>query len=582
MQPQEPLSTAPPAAHQGSWVDWYGQRWSTVDRRAWTRRTMGVLWIVYVMLLLWYTSGALPFGPNQGDAVQEASGVEHIVRYGWDAPLLTHNFVGCPGVTTTLVLIRRATGIEPLSILSALCMLAGVVFNLSAAGLGRRLTGLATPLCGIVVLLSPIAISIGMYANDLIMAAACATSALFLFAGRLHWLNCAAGAVLLGFAGWYRADAILITPAIPFLLYRGNWRAMLRWIVVIGLGAALVALALVYGSGSNLHAILAHAEAVADHPGRAARILGFYVSFFPLIMVYLLALGIIRLIRQRCGLLICLCIAGIVPLWSVMLTYPLPKYHTYVVPFFAVVCLVGLGAVLSAAPSRRRRVHLTLITLLFVGQYVIGARIALRDKPWWDELRPTPVTLYEKKLPRGRIDDFSLVIGPGTFNPFGHAGTPISGLLFTPLVYQEEKRVARKFMDEYIAYVAALQDPELRFFGMTHRSVQWSVYALVHAGFRCLENKPFGPKNHWRLIWKRDGQHVVQYRLAGDTYDMTYLRSLGELSGIYPMGSGREESVILEQATSADLIARTSNLGTYAAYRVTFPPLEKPAPTPAP
>jgi hypothetical protein len=63
-------------------------------------------WALFLAVMFWYASGALPFGGPQCDAIRQAAGIEHLARYGWE-PLLTHNFVGCPGVALSLLALRN-------------------------------------------------------------------------------------------------------------------------------------------------------------------------------------------------------------------------------------------------------------------------------------------------------------------------------------------------------------------------------------------------------------------------------------------------------------------------------------------
>lgn len=538
------------------------------------RRYVVLLWVAFILLMAWYATGAIPFGASHGDAVQEAAGVEHIAHYGWDGPLLTHNFVGCPGLTTTLLLLRRLTGIAPISLLGGVSLISGLVFTLAAAGLISRLTAVPVPLAGLVLLLSPVAVMAGMYPNDLITAAAVVGLALFLLAGPMHLRNQLAGAICLGVAGWYRADAIMITAAIPFILYRGDWKATLRAVAVVGCVSACIALGLVYASGSNLPAIVSHARYVSDNVGQTAMFVAFYASFFPIITLYLLVLGVKQLMMERAWRIMGMVVLGTVPLWYVLATIPMPKHFTYVVPWFAVIYCFGLRSLLGSVPNARRRFHLAALALLFVGQYVCGLQISLRDKPWRKPSGTALITVVQTELAKGPISDVRLVIGPGTFNPFGHAGAPISGILFTPMEVSREQRTSRRYLADCTAYVGRLTATETKFFGSTHGGVQSAIYGLVNSGFRCVSKEPLGPRYTWRYTWVRGEQRVVQYSVFTPEYESTYLRSIGEVAGTYFFGSGREEASILAQAESAKLITREEGQEISAIYEVTFSALD--------
>jgi len=533
------------------------------------------LWVVFLALLTWYATGAFPLGANHGDAIQEAAGVEHIARYGWDGPTLTHNFVGCPGLTTTLVALRKLTGIAPGVLLSAVSLIAGLVYAFAASGLISRLTGMPVPLAGLVLLLSPVALMAGMYPNDLITASAFAMLAMFLLSGPMRLRNHLLGAICLGLAGWYRADAVLITAAIPILLYRGCVKSMLRAALLVAVVSGCLAIGLVYASGSNLKAILMHAEAVATDIAVPARFVAFYLSLFPLIIVYLLVIGISCILRGRHWRVLGITVAGMAPLWYVLFTFPHPKYFIHVAPFLGLIAACGMGAALTCCPPRRRRTHLAVLALLFAGQYLFGLQITLRSKPWRNPPLARVITLYETNIARGPVSSAALVIGSGTTNPFGHAPTPLSGILFTPMNLSRQQELTREFLGECISYMDGLSAPETKLFGSTHEGVQCAIYALVNSGYHCVVKERFGPNKYsWRYVWERGPQRITHYRVFTPEYDATFIRSIGELTGVYVIGSGREETTIGAQASTARLIARAESAETRALYEVVFPPLD--------
>lgn len=540
---------------------------------AFSATSVRVMWVLYVLLLAWYMSGAFPVGASQGDAFQEAAGVEHIARYGWGEPLLTHNFVGCPGLTWTLLLLRKLTGIAPLALICYLCAVSGLIYLLAGAGLVQRLTRLPFPLAGMVVLLSPVAIIAGAYGNDMVTSSALAILAMYFFAGRITPITLFAGAVSLGLAGLFRADAVLITPAIPFLLYRGDLGKTLRQVILAGLVSATVAIGLVYLCGSNVAAIVSHARAVASDMGRTLQIVGFYVSFFPLLIVYLFVIGLIALVKDKQWRMLAVFIAGVAPLWLIHLTFPLPKYFTHVVPFFAIVCSYALGSVLRLPASRGRSLRLALVCVLFVGQYLLGLQVVLRDKPWRAPPKPTPVVVLDHDFPTGRLSYAALVVGPGTLNPFGHSGTPVSGIFFTPLNLRHNHIVTRAGLEDAVEYVRDAQAHRLVFFANAHDGVQAAVYALVNNGYRCLLRARMPWPNSFRYDWVNGERTAVIYRMENADYDMRDFRSLGELSCVYMVSTGREELAVKEQSTSARLVSRHHGRDVRAIYEVTFPPL---------
>jgi hypothetical protein len=530
-------------------------------------------WALFLALMFWYASGALPFGGPQCDAIRQAAGIEHLARYGWE-PLLTHNFVGCPGVALSLLALRRLTGVDPLVLQGALSLVFGLVYVLASAGLIHRLIGVATPIAGLALLLSPVAIVAGMYPNDMVPAAALASVAMYFFAGRMDIRNHLTGAVCLGLAGWFRSDAVLITGVIPFIIDRRDRSAWFRALVVIAVVAGGIAVGAVYASGSSVTAIIEHARHVTNFPAPMVQFVGFYASFFPLLLVYGFVLGAIRLARMRQWRVVTIFAVGTIPLWIVHATYPLPKYFTYVIPWFALVICAALPG-LREAPRGRRRFHIVVATLLFVGQYVCGLQVTLRPKPWRDPPEPVLATLFRCEFPQGRIDMVAWVIGPGTINTMGHAGTPISGILFTPLVMQREQRLSKQYLDDCTRYVAGLDDREIRCFSKTYDGKSSAMVALVRNGFRCTSFEEYGPQpRSKRFDWQRGDQHAVIYRIYTRKCNMDFLREIGELEGLYFAGSGAEENAMLGQVSTTEKIVRHHGMRVRALYDVTFPPLE--------
>lgn len=530
-------------------------------------------WVLFFALLLWYTSGAIPFGGPQCDAIREAAGIEHLARYGWE-PLLTHDFIGCPGLTITLLALRKLTGLDPLMLQGVLSSVSGLVFITASAGLIHRLCGIATPIAGLAMLLSPVAIVAGMYPNDLVTAAALAAVALYLFAGSGDIRSQIVGAICLGLAGWFRADAILITGAIPFIMYRSSKPLFMCKLVIVGGIAATIAFVGVYASGSSIGQIVTHARDVTDTESPVAQVIGFYISFFPLLVIYGTVLGIVHLKRAKQWRLIAIVAAGTVPLWIIHVRYSLPKYFTYVVPWFAlVICCAAMG--LKDAPRQRKRLHASIAAALFVAQYTLGLQVTLRDKPWRTPPKAVLCTLLDHEFAHGRVNRLAIVVGAGTMNPLGHAGTPMSGILFSPLVMQREQRTSREYLNECIQYVAGLEDKELRFFAKTYDGKSSAMVALIANGYRCTSVVPFGPQPlSQRFIWERGDQRVILYRLYIRGCNMKFLREIGELEGTYFAGSGAEEHAVLQQVTSAKQIVRTQAMRVRAIYEVTFPPLD--------
>lgn len=536
-------------------------------------RCTAALWAAFTALGIWYLAGAFPFGGPHGDAIREAVGVEHIARYGWDGPLLTHNFTGCPGVAITLVWLRRLTGVDPLSLLCSLSLVSGLVYWLASAGLIHRLTGAPVPLAGIVLLLSPVGLMAGMYPNDMVTAAAWISLALFLLAGAGRTAALISAALCLALAGWFRADAILITPAIPLLLYHGDRRRAFRRTLLVGAIAAPLALAAVYASGSSLSAIVRHAEDVTGEGGRAAQVAGFYVSFFPLLLVYLLVLGAVRLVRTHAWRLLGVVLLGTLPLWAVMANFPYPKYFTYVVPWFALAAVCGLEALCQSPAPRFRQLHLAALVALFVGQYLLGVQITPRNKPWRAPPDPRGVVLAERRFARGPVEYAAVALGPGSFNPFGHVGAPMSGILFTPLVIHREQAASRAFLDDCVAYVRDHPAPDAVYISRTQDGLSAAMYGLVHNGFRCVEKTQFGPTpDSWRCRWEKHGRRVTHYRAYTHGYTLDYLAAEGVTTATYFGGTGIEEARMLEQVATAQLLVRRTALFTRTIYAVTLAP----------
>ena len=405
-----------------------------------TRHRSAVLWICFGFMAVYYATGVYPMTGAEGDDYAIAVGAMRIAQTGEIDTGFTYRYDVQAGTYRLLALLYQLTGFETLPLFCALSAVAGMCFIALSMVFISRLTGVALPLAGIILLIFPETVIEAYYGNSTMVAAPCLMAGLCVLIQRDGLMNRIAGGLLLGTAVWMRFDTILVTPAVLILLHEGRWRDVASWrsallkTTLVGAVTAASAFALLYVSDADFLRIFGSTEA---HRIRSYPLYDQFInviSFFNIPMTALIVAGLVRCIRRREWRLPAIAVAGgalIVVSFADMISTP--KYFYYLLPFLALFAARALNP-LPQLHTRAARAGAAALLLLALFQYLVPLDLSSFDRVW----------MWEWKGPvRGSwvmTDDHRRMV---------------TGTVYSPLMWIADKRY---FVDEYHEHVEAMRN----------------------------------------------------------------------------------------------------------------------------
>jgi hypothetical protein len=449
----------------------------------------------FVMCLVYLAVGFFPFTAVESDGNGIANGATLMAIQGMGENDFSYRYEAQPGSYALVVMLHKLTNLSTLSIFSALSAVFCLVFILSCAALISRLTGYAFPICGLLLLLFQEVFASGYYANSNVIAAAFLVTGFFCaISARTPTLRLLAG-VLLGLGAWMRFDVMLIMPALFLIVPESSWKRTLGQVLLI-LGVAMfVALSAFYLSNVRLSDILLAAGGHLTQVHSSTTDLGIplignsniksHMAFFSMLTSALMIGGVTWLILKRRWRILGIGLLGIVPFYAIYWgTITSPKYLLYTLPFcllFVVFCLEAMKSL--SLPWQR--VLTILALLLFLGQYILGLVVDFTSKPYIASPYPTLVRLAHFNSPIPAIQGISLDIGAGTPISTVDGDRLSSGILFSPLSWNNNKRnlVANRL--KLVDYLNAWPEAPLTVLVDEYDARQMALNILLEQEFRC-------------------------------------------------------------------------------------------------
>ena len=540
-------------------------------------------WLAFFLCLAYYFGvGAFPMGPFKADGTGMASGARQILEQGWDGPRIDYGRETRPGVFWALIFARRFTGADTYLTFSVMALAAGVLNVLFMACFAGRLIGIPAPLCGIGILVFfPDSVTWGCYPNGTVIAG-CLGMASFCLLARQDKLSpgrLVLAGVLAGLAILPRVDAILLgLVSVPLLIARDIRTTFVRIGIFSGAALAMAGSGL-YASGFDvLHVLRTTRDVLAGSAPPADSVvmrlsgsetLMSCLAFFPLVTAFLMAVGFIRLCRERNWKALAIVAAGAGPVLLVYANQVRLSPLYYLTGFFACLALAGIEGIASA--GRTARISLAAVAgVLFAVQYPLGINVVPRAKPWYPPAGPTLVRLWEKDLERGPFAKISAGIGPGGLVPNLERVRFCSGLLFHPLAFHAAKQT---LLEAFAAMKDGIRVRENEETPVLVYTSEWASCAQVHKalqdlGYTCAERKHVGPADAIsdRFVWRRD-RFTVIHVLAWQTFDPwnhrgLFPEELPQKQLLYVTSGGRERTIVEASGRIRNAIYRKDTLSS--------------------
>jgi hypothetical protein len=245
--------------------------------------------------------------------------------------------------------------------------------------------------------------------------------------------------------------------------------------------------------------------------------------------------------------LIALFTLGFAPPWLVHASnFTSPRYLYVAIPFVVLPALYGLFS-----PGKRKAVPAVMV-LLFVAQYMVGARLVLRAKPWVLEPKPSGLVLWSHEFTQGPLLRASIALGPGSVIPTLDGPRFSSGIAFTPLAWREYKLALNAGAARIGEYIRDYGGDRLEV--CTSSWFARSVFneLLASSGFRLERLQPLPGPGATRLLWQRGGL------LVGHTHRESYADEWSERFRVLDLvksprvlyvagGGGGERHMLLEK-----------------------------------
>ena len=260
-------------------------------------RVHTALWIIFGCLVAWWLVAVPPFAGVEGDDFGIMAGAHDMALRGLDAHEMSYRFAVQPATYYAVLAGHVLTGVETMTVFSVISAVAVVAFIAFAAAFIRTLTGLPLVVCLLLVWAFPEARVTAYYPSSTAFASACSAAAFYVLASKRTDGRLVVAGLLFGAAAAFRADAVLVTPAVLPLLWTDR-RSAVRGTTVVAVATAATALLLLTAMGSSPADIIREA---AEHSSKNYGLDDFAsrISFWSVLAAALVIAGAVELVRQR-------------------------------------------------------------------------------------------------------------------------------------------------------------------------------------------------------------------------------------------------------------------------------------------
>jgi len=466
-------------------------------------KSQKIFLLLFIILCLYFCIGMIPFVQFESDAIGIANGCERIINTGNFAENeFSYSYHMQSGTYFFITLLQRLTGLNAFICYSILSAFFSIVFYIFATIFLSRFIGISVPIAGLILLFFQEIYSIGYYTNSTVIAGAFFIVAfLFLYTIRKNYIIPISG-LLMALAMWSRVDVLFIFPVSFLLIYKGKFIKALIKSLVLGAITVSCGLFLMYLSNANISGFLWYHDALYGTFFKASGNLGIFdifvvrthIAFFSILLVVFIVIGLIRIIRDKKWILIAAFFV------SIMFHYifrwnnaPASKHLFYYIPFLALpLAYIVKNFHLFKKKSKIFLVSVFLIT--FASQYIIGIQVFFKSMPWmryeYALTRPSPtiINFFESDLKKYGIEKFRVVLGGGTKLPTSDEIMLTSGILFSPLMWNNMKSRLKKSFKILTDFIKKYPDDKV-YISVSQSSSPYVFNVLFNSGYDWIEDE---------------------------------------------------------------------------------------------
>jgi hypothetical protein len=469
-----------------------------------------LFWLIFAYMLI----GIFPASLIEGDAMAVASGVNSFARYGIGDNLNTYRYSSQPGTyiavygLTLLASIPSFTAFALISVLSSLGFIFLSIYFVS------KLSRISYPVCGLVVLSFQESITSSYYPNSNSIAAFLSMTAICLALNlksrpRLTGLACG---VFLALGSIARFDALIFGLPLMWILIEKKSPRDLFTIMFLALCGTVLAFALFFNVDLSLIS-----GAVGTHFSTKVALISLianYLVFFSLLNLFMILVGLYKLIKYAEYNILGLSLTMIIPLllvYSISLTTP--KYFYYTIPFFSLISIQTFVWLKESPHSYRTVMIASIMSGLFLAQYFLGYQTVVPRSPNMAYiLYPHWATLF--RLGTGEFPrNGEFVIGAGYPHDTNDNYRLSSGILFVGEFWHNFKQF-RSSKVQKIVHAIELEQQENEYVLFEDPEILRSIVSsLEEKGYACdrLTDQNF------LLFDCRSGSHTVYNYLFNQT-----------------------------------------------------------------
>lgn len=493
------------------------------------RRIAG--FIVIPLIALYYFIGFFPISRFETDSMAVANSCQHMINSGViEENLIGHSYHMQSGTYFLIVNISRLTGADTFTVYSVITIVSSIIaFYLTVLILHVLLAVEKWKIALLLFLFQEIT-ALGYYPNSAIIAIVFFLLAFYLLLKYPNKKTILASTIpLLALAAWMRADIAFAFPSLLFILNYNNKKFFKSTLqsILLGAGTIIMTIFLMWLMNARVAGFFGYTDGSLDFNKHAInmglldfQIIRTHLSFFSVLLMMLIVIGLYHLIRQRNWNLLLIWFSGVIVYYLLGTKYcSAPKHLSYFLIFWALVALSGFKFVSIKSPPVKRIFSL-LIIMLFVLQYIIGYNFEIESLPYVDKeysrLNPNPVflRLAEVKLPNKKVKSVQLVIGVGTKIPSVDEVSASSGISFSPLMWYNQKYIYKKDFDNILAYINNSSCDTIKFL-ITDGSAQFLLNTLMSNGYQWNQEKYQAYENHTYYEFNNAKNTIVLHRYVG-------------------------------------------------------------------
>ncbi len=327
-----------------------------------------------ISLLFYQLIGAFSIAPVELDGIRIATGVTTINSHGIESSkeeLYAYDVQA--GTYLTILRIHQLTSVNPFTIFSILSTVGCLSFIFFGAQMVSYYTNSNFWVALVCILLFQEALVNAYYPNSNVFAAPFLIMSVYFLTQRVSNGNVLLSAMLLAFGVWMRIDSIMISLIFPLLLFRQTLAGFLRRSSLFALTFITVFITLSQLSNVELSNIFGLTQRHMEGTFGGKPMLGIlgqveiqsYLSFYSLVNIVMIGIGIIYLLRTNNLKLLSSCLVAILPLVCVYFgDLSSPKYLFYVLPFYAIFTASALKYL------KGRPVLSSFVVFLWMSQYL--------------------------------------------------------------------------------------------------------------------------------------------------------------------------------------------------------------------